>query len=95
MTRTTAFACCLLFAATAVQAVSPSRASANGGGNCPETQAALVEEAAVPGTAAGGTAATPDPNAAPNSAATPVKRNALARPRSGARWHSFLPGMFK
>lgn len=81
----------LLIAATA-HGMSPARQGPNSsGGSCPETQVAVEAEA-------GDASATPSPEAtAANGAATPpaVKPSAATRPRSGARWHSFLPGMFK
>lgn len=91
MSRTLLFAAFLL-AATAVQAVAPARESANGGGGiCPEAEAQAVassdEAAAEPAPQAGVPAATP-----PRTAA---KSSAIARPRNGVRWHSFVPGMFK
>jgi hypothetical protein len=95
MSRTFLFATCLLVLASAVHAVNPARESANGGGGvCPEAvaQAAAGHDAsAVPATTDAVSQATPAPAATP----TPAKRNAVARPRGGTRWHSFVPGMFK
>ena len=91
MSRSFLFAAFLLVA-TAVQAVSPARESANGGGGtCPEAEAQVAnEEPAVT------TEPAPPPSAAP-ATPTPVaaKNSAIARPRNGVRWHSFVPGMFK
>ena len=79
----------LLFAAAAsAQALDPARQDANGGGGtCPAAEAS--EE--------GEEAAEQAPNRTPGKAApgSPSKGGSIARPRTGARWHSFLPGMFK
>lgn len=82
----------LLAATVSAQAVTPARESANGaGGTCPETAAAPAqgdEETAV---------ASRDPATAKADAASQGSKPAvLTRPnRTGTRWHSFLPGMFK
>lgn len=82
----------LLAASVTAQAVAPARESANGaGGTCPETEAVAAadeEEAAVEGRDAA------DPKA--EAASQGTKPAVLTRPnRTGPRWHSFLPGMFK
>ena len=85
-----ALAFLLLAAATAVQAITPSRQDANGaGGNCPESDTVTVEE--------GDAVAPPEPAPAAAKAAAPpaTKGGSVAKTRPGARWHSFLPGMFK
>ena len=83
----------LLAAAVSAQAITPSRQDADGtGGNCPQAEeiaqaengAAAVEEPAPPAPAK---TTAPPPQAKETAP--------LARPKSGARWHSFLPGMFK
>jgi hypothetical protein len=78
----------LLLAATA-QGMTPARQDANGsGGSCPESQAVVAED---PAEATGSASRAP---VAP-AVATPAKPAAAATRRSGARWHTFLPGMFK
>jgi hypothetical protein len=77
----------LLAAAAAAQAITPSRQDANGaGGTCPESETAAVTDTGAP--------AGPAP-AASKTAPPQGKGGTSARPRSGTRWHSFLPGMFK
>jgi hypothetical protein len=77
----------LFAAAVTAQAITPARQGANsGGGNCPETETAVVEGEAAPEPAPAATKSAPPPQA---------KGATMARPKSGARWHSFLPGMFK
>jgi hypothetical protein len=77
----------LLFAAS-THAVNPSRQGAGGDGNCPPT----ATDERAPATASDGSAPTTAPEAVP----TPVRpKSTISRPKSGARWHSFLPGMFK
>ena len=76
-----------------MQAVSPARESANGGGGtCPEAEAQAVASE----TPAATTEPAPQANAAPAAPAPAAAKNsAIARPRNGVRWHSFVPGMFK
>ena len=86
----TAFAILFLAAALSAHAVTPSRQGANSsGGTCPESTAeasvAAEEELAVEPAAV---AAKPAPPAR-------AKSGAVARPKAGMRWHSYLPGMFK
>ncbi|MCI1710813.1 MAG: hypothetical protein LKM32_02710 [Chiayiivirga sp.] len=92
MNRNHALALCLLLGATAVQAVAPSRASANGSGQCPEAEARAVAEDVESGPVAASPADVPA--TAAGSTPVPAKRGAVTRPRA-ARWHSFVPGMFK
>ena len=85
------FALLLLAATVSAQAVTPARQGANsGGGTCPESDASTaVEEAA---------ATEPAPPAAKPAAPAEAAKGgggSIARPKPGARWHSFLPGMFK
>ena len=77
----------LLFAAS-THAVNPARQGAGGDGTCPPATADERQQAAISDGAT--------PTTAPEAVATPVRPKAtVARPKSGARWHSFLPGMFK
>lgn len=78
----------LLAAAVTAHAITPSRQDANGGGGtCPET------ETPVATTDSG---APQEPSAAASKTPpTQAKSGTLVRPKTGARWHSFLPGMFK
>lgn len=86
------FALLLLAATVSAQAVTPARESANGaGGTCPEAEVdavAVQEEPVVePRTRA---------EAKAEAASQGTKPAVLTRPnRTGTRWHSFLPGMFK
>ena len=85
------FALLLLATAVSVQAVTPARQDADGAGStCPEAeQVAAAENAA---------AEQPQPPAPAKTTAPPAQAKEttpLPRPKSGARWHSFLPGMFK
>jgi hypothetical protein len=92
MSRTILFAAFLL-AATAVQAVSPARESANGGGgNCPEAEESAVAASAEPAPAV---EPSRQAGAAPTTPAPVAPKGAVTRARNGARWHSFVPGMFK
>jgi hypothetical protein len=75
----------------AAHGMNPVRHGPNGSATCPESQLPVdidedqATEAAVNGPIAPATA-TP----------VPVNKPAAAtRPKTGARWHSFLPGMFK
>jgi hypothetical protein len=79
----------LLLAATA-QGMTPARHGPNGNGTCPESQLAAAEADAE-------TPVVPSAGAATGAAAlpAPTKPNATTRPKTGGRWHSFLPGMFK
>jgi len=79
----------LLAGAVSAQAMTPVHQGANGaGGTCPENEVATAE--AADGNEDARPAAT---KTAPPSQA---KGGTLARPaKAGARWHSFLPGMFK
>jgi hypothetical protein len=82
----------LLLLTAAAQAMTPARQDANGsGGSCPEAHADESTEPEV----ADAAAANPDPRAAPAVAPRQAKVGAADRPRSGTRWHSYLPGMFK
>ena len=95
MSRTLMTLALLLLAATA-QGMSTVRQGANGsGGSCPQAQA---EAAGADPVAAASRVANGEGEALPATEATgapaPVKP-AAARSRAGARWHSFLPGMFK
>jgi hypothetical protein len=91
MSRYLLTAALLVLAATA-QGMTPSRQGANGsGGSCPQAQEhAVVEEA---GTADQQTVR--NEPATPAATPVPAKSGAAARPKTGARWHSFLPGMFR
>lgn len=87
----TLFLAALLLVATSLHAATPARESANGGGGvCPELDA---QASAAPVPAASEPAAAPA--AAAPTPATAATKPALARPRTAARWHSFVPGMFK
>jgi hypothetical protein len=85
-----AFTLCLFVLAATAQAMNPARHGPNGSPSCPETPVAATaegEEVAV------GTSVE-----APATPATPAAPKGATLPRSsktGARWHSFLPGMFK
>lgn len=85
------FALLMLAAAVSAQAITPSRQDADGtGGNCPEAEEiARAENGAAPASAPPAPAKTTAPPAQAKETAP------LPRPKSGARWHSFLPGMFK
>ena len=80
----------LLAAALSAQAITPERQDADGAGaTCPETAAVAAEDEA---------ATAEERPAAPTKTAPPaqVESGSLGRqPKAGARWHSFLPGMFK
>lgn len=83
----------MLAATVSAQAITPSRQDADGtgGGNCPDAEEiARAEDAAAPAAAPPAPAKTTAPPAQAKEAA-PL----APRPRAGARWHSFLPGMFK
>jgi hypothetical protein len=76
-----------ILAATA-QALRPAHQGPNGSAHCPETQPLTATEEAD-------ASRSPNAESAAVPAAVPVKA-AAARPKApGARWHSFLPGMFK
>ena len=86
-----ALALFLLAAAAAVQAITPSRQDANGAGStCPEAEASQADDEARVGETA-----EPAPAAAKQAVPTPSKGGSVAKTRTGTRWHSFLPGMFK
>jgi hypothetical protein len=79
----------LLAAAVTAQAITPTRQGANsGGGTCPETETVIADAEDAP-------AQEPAPAATKTAPPPQAKGGTMARPKSGARWHSFLPGMFK
>lgn len=93
MTRRILTAALLLMVAAAAHGMDASRASANsGGGSCPEAQAEDMADAAAD---AASTDTRPVVVPAPATTTVGGKAANASRPRSGARWHSFLPGMFK
>ena len=80
----------LLLHATAY-GMNPARQGPNGSASCPETQLAIeADQDEATAAATNGAAVVVPP--APAPAAKPA---AATRPKSGGRWHSFLPGMFK
>lgn len=90
MSRLILLSALILIGATA-HGMTPARQGANGSGSCPETQLAMAADSdEADAAAAAGGAPTPV-----GPAPTPVAKPAATRPKSGARWHSFLPGMFK
>ncbi len=78
----------LLIVAATAQAITPARQDADGGGSdCPNAEPAAEEAPAADEPVAGGTK--------PAAPAPSKGGGTMARPKAGARWHSFLPGMFK
>ena len=78
----------------AAQVVTPNHASGDGSGaTCPEARTAAEvapvqgrpDDVAVPAAAV----------QAPPAKVAPARSTPAVRPKSGMRWHSFLPGMMK
>lgn len=93
MSRQLLLTAALLLLAASAQGMTPQRHDADGaGGTCPDAQAEARAQAAVQPDAHADPA---DPAAAPAAAPAPVKAVSATRAKPAARWHSFLPGMFK
>lgn len=93
MSRLILLSVLLLIGATA-HGMNPARQGPNGSASCPETQLAVeAEEDDAASAAATAQGAAPATGAGPGPVV--AKPAATTRPKTGARWHSFLPGMFK